>query len=304
MKKFVIALLCSILAMPVMSAGSINTLTLTRSIISPSCMDWRVVGICYWLYCGYGGCRIRTSIKVRHYIPEAVVSSYKLTGQNPWIEMRPLSQPNSFAEDGGNVMTPGKGRDNLPRFKNVDIIGHPGSLANTALSNVGYMCKSATTAFVPYFLSTLDFFSWRDGLPEMIYPQTYIPGMREIGTMFLNTWGSVYPRVGFIVQPDDFKAAAVTATRAANVVSQRGQPHVYLSILGKASDGYWPPGEVVENDVMTHKWQPLYPKMSMSCDIFPTETVQDEQGSYAWTLWRPYRCCKRRGQTFLGSTGH
>ncbi|EAX3291719.1 TIGR03756 family integrating conjugative element protein, partial [Salmonella enterica] len=27
-----------------------------------------------------------------------------------------------------------------------------------------------------------------------------------------------------------------------------------------------------------------------------------ENGNYAWALWQPYSCCKRRGQTFLYST--
>src|SRR3546814_8517822 len=49
---------------------------------------YRVVGICYWLSCGVGGCRIRTSIKVRHYVPDAVVSGYSNTGANPWVEVR------------------------------------------------------------------------------------------------------------------------------------------------------------------------------------------------------------------------
>ena len=29
--------------------------------------------------------------------------------------------------------------------------------------------------------------------------------------------------------------------------------------------------------------------------------VQAQQGDYAWALWRPYACCQRRGQVFLGS---
>ncbi|CAH2864347.1 hypothetical protein SEN012174_28300 [Salmonella enterica subsp. enterica serovar Newport] len=54
----------------------------------------------------------------------------------------------------------------------------------------------------------------------------------------------------------------------------------------------------------------LVPKKSASCAIFPdgssTDSYADklaEDGAYAWTLWRPYKCCPRRGQTFLGSSG-
>ncbi|MFW8205083.1 TraU family protein, partial [Klebsiella pneumoniae] len=54
----------------------------------------------------------------------------------------------------------------------------------------------------------------------------------------------------------------------------------------------------------------LVPQKSASCTIFPdgssTDSYTDklaEDGSYVWTLWRPYKCCPRRGQTFLGSSG-
>ncbi len=42
-------------------------------------------------------------------------------------------------------------------------------------------------------------------------------------------WGNVYPRQGFLVQPDDFKAAAVMAQRAGDVITRNGQPHVYCT---------------------------------------------------------------------------
>ncbi|HEB0595863.1 TPA: TIGR03756 family integrating conjugative element protein, partial [Pseudomonas aeruginosa] len=29
---------------------------------------------------------------------------------------------------------------------------------------------------------------------------------------------------------------------------------------------------------------------------------QAVDGEYAWALWRPYSCCQRKGQIFLGST--
>ncbi|WP_235804961.1 TraU family protein, partial [Pseudomonas meliae] len=68
------------------SSFALNTATIIASSLSPDCLEYRVVGICYWLYCSWGGCTVRTSIKVRHYVPDAVVSSYSSTGQNPWVE--------------------------------------------------------------------------------------------------------------------------------------------------------------------------------------------------------------------------
>jgi len=282
---------------------ALDTGSITSSVFSPNCLEYRIVGICFWLLCTPFGCKVKTSTKVRHFIPELVVSSYATTGNNPWTEMATLSSPISGAEGGGNLITPNTHHDNLPRFKNVDGIGHPGGWAATQLaSQSGYACASGVTAFMPYYLSTLDSLAWRHGIPESFYPESLMPGIREIGSQASgNMWGNVYPRQGFLVQPDDFKTAAVMAQRAGDVMTRNWQPHVYLPLTPAKRDGYWPPGPIVENDASTHKWQLLYPQVQSTCAIFPSDPVQSADGGYAWSLWRPYSCCKREGQTFLFS---
>lgn len=68
---------------------ALNTATIVGSVASPDCLEYRVVGICYWLYCTLGGCTVRTSVKVRHYVPDAVVSSYSNTGRTPGSKFGP-----------------------------------------------------------------------------------------------------------------------------------------------------------------------------------------------------------------------
>ena len=171
-------------------------------------------------------------------------------------------------------------------------------------NSTGYYCKSQTTPFVPYYLSGLDFLAWRFGVPEMVYPEALIPGMREIRANG-DTWGNIYPRAGTVTQVHDYKASAVTAHRVADVVTNTFQPHVYIPIAKKdnQSNGEWFPPPVKEGDEKTHKWQQLHPVTSQSCAIFPDNppSMLSENGSYAWALWRPYKCCKKRGQTFLYS---
>lgn len=286
-------------------AYAVNTGQIIAATANMDCMEWSVVGACFWLKCY--PCKVRTSMKVKHYIPEVVVSSYANTGANPWSEMASLSKAKSGAEGGGNMITPNKKNDNLPRFKNADVIGHPGGYV---LNNMGdYICDSATTGFMPYYLSTLDVQAWRWGVTEMLYPQSLIPGRREI-QKGMNGWGSVYPRQGFLVQGDDGKAGAVMAQRAADFVVRTGQPHIYMSINERAQEGngWWPPGSyedpLIEGDITTHKWQQLHPSVSNSCEVWPTSGLveQDEQGGYAYALWRPYRCCEPKG-AFLFSVG-
>jgi len=90
----------------------------------------------------------------------------------------------------------------------------------------------------------------------------------------------------------------------ADVITRQGQPHVYQPLVGQPSPGYWPPEPVRENTVtQNHKWQRLVPTLSNTCAVFPDVNGPIAQdGNYAWALWQPYSCCKRRGQTFLYST--
>ncbi|KPZ12434.1 hypothetical protein ALO41_200160 [Pseudomonas amygdali pv. ulmi] len=287
------------------ASHAINSAVITAAAVSPQCIEYKVVGICYWLFCTPFGCKVRTSAKVRHFIPEAVVSSYGNTGQNPWVEVSPLSAPNATAASGGNATTNHNNENATAIFKNVDVVGHPGTLLSKAASSTGYVCASGAMPYVPYFLSTLDSAAWRNGIPEVAYPQSLIPGVREVGSLLRGSnWGSVYPREGFLNQTDDYKAAAVMAQRAADVVTRVGQVHVYMPIRSLPQQGYWPPGPVMEGDITTHKWQELAPTVSPTCAVFPQENFDllSVDGSYAWALWRPYSCCERKGQVFLGST--
>ena len=198
------AAVTSVLLLSATGSYALNTATIVGSVASPDCLEYRVVGICYWLYCTWTGCTVRTSVKVRHYIPDAVVSSYSNTGENPWVEVRAMSTPNPSAQAGGDGTTNEDHENNLAKFKNADVIGHPGvEVFNQFVSSSGYFCEGAGTAFMPYLLSTLDTPAWRYNVPEMVYPEALIPGMREVGARStLNLWGNVYPRGGFLHQTD------------------------------------------------------------------------------------------------------
>ncbi|MFW7269239.1 TIGR03756 family integrating conjugative element protein [Gluconacetobacter sp. Hr-1-5] len=288
------------------SASTLSTATITMSALSPDCLDYRIVGICYWLHCSWYGCSVRTSVKIRHYVPDAVVSSYANTGANPWIDVRPLSLPNPMAQAGGDGTTSHSNENDIARFKNADVIGDPaGVLFSRFAGGFGFACSGSATPLMPYLLSTLDTVAWRYNIPESVYPEALIPGIREIGSRAaLDLWGNVYPRGGFLHETDDYMTGAVVAQRAGDIVTRRGQLHVYQPLLATAHDGYWPAGALKEGDASTGKWQELTPTLSSHCAVFPnSEThVQATDGAYAWALWRPYTCCKRMGEIFLGST--
>lgn len=107
------------------------------------------------------------------------------------------------------------------------------------------LCPSDVEPFQPYYLSGANILSWRYKLPEIVYPQTYIPfsNSTTIGTLFpggstnplaaisslgeVQNYGSVYPRNGYQLQSHPLKAAAVAAFRATHVVTRPRQPHIY-----------------------------------------------------------------------------
>lgn len=69
--------------------ASVNTAGLLSSAASPDCISWRISGICYWLLCTPFGCSVKTSVKVTHFIPQAVVSAYLSPGAIPGQKCRP-----------------------------------------------------------------------------------------------------------------------------------------------------------------------------------------------------------------------
>lgn len=291
-------------------ASAITTPQIIASALSPDCLQYRVVGLCYWLLCTPFGCTVKTSIKVKHHLPDLVVSSYSAPGNNPWKEIAFLNAPASGAVGGGDTNPRITNSKTKIRFKDTDAIGHPGGEAFFRfLSAYGYSCSNSVIPFQPYFLSTLDALVWRSGVPEMLYPEALTPGLREVG-QYGDLWGSIYPRSGALGQTHDYKAGAVMAQRTADIVTRPGQLHVYLPLVQSPQPGYWPPEPVTEGRSGNHTWQMLAPRMGSQCAMFPdrsiTDTYADQlaiDGNYAWTLWRPYSCCQRRGQTFLGSTG-
>lgn len=134
--------LAAILLVTATSSFALNTATIVASALSPDCLEYRVTGICYWLYCTWGGCTVRTPIKVRHYVPDAVVSSYSNISENPWIEVRAMSLPNPTAQAGGDGTTNEGHENNLAKFKNADAIGHlAAEVFAQFAAGFGYSCE-------------------------------------------------------------------------------------------------------------------------------------------------------------------
>lgn len=416
---------CALLAVAAAWMASIpaTATTVTPAIIAntvaaaPSCLKYQVEGVCFFLHCSLKGCRIRTSIKISHYVPDVVVSTYNAPTLHPWLD---VGMPVATALTAAGSTITGKLLDSsagsldaasgMTTFKSADAIGNPAgqfaallssggmlslptsipvptpaelakftsqglseigkswtsvpaNIAETVakdaktmlgapqglLSSIGTVMKSiqgvgqvlsvmetvqqvqgviegvqqiasiassisgGSTLFCPggasyfglHFQSELDAPFWRGIVPvELLYAQSWIPGLYEVGSGYLQTWGNVYPRTGEIYQTHPVKASAVLAERVASIIYKSAQPHIYTKVT-PATGGYryFNAGE-------KRKWQMLTPSASTKCvdfginDALSLTTWGDGQtdsaDGYAWNLWQQYTCCRRRG-TYLYS---
>lgn len=280
-------LLSLMLNISFVNAKTFNIATLASSATSKECLDYCIDGACFYLVCGVLGCAIKTTPHINHNLPDFVVSSYKRPGENPFQEIKMLDYKSGI--NGSNIATRDKHNDNLA-FKEVSIVGNPVAYA---LGQQRYFCPTNIYPMQPYYLSTWDNKMWRSGLSELLYPATYLPGVNEVGPV-LKSWGSVYPRIGFLHQSNDYKTASVIAQRGLSIIKDGGL-HIHQSPLA--------------TNAKTHgKWQMLSPQPENKCKRLGFENHQtilnkkDKDGQYAWTVWSNYGCCIPSAGVFVGST--
>lgn len=285
---------CLLLISPV-QAERLGTVELVRAAADRDCLAYRVRGVCLWLNCGPGGCRVRSSPRIGHYLPDAVVLVY--SEQSPWEVERLLHEPLMRAQKlGGGGWGVG---DHGMRFYRAAVIGSP-ALSAMERSHVLPLCPSAAHPNRAYFLSAADSMRWRFApFTGLVSPANL---RRRIGAGD-DVWGPLFPRHGFIVQAHAHKAAAVIAQRAADIVVNKGQKRVYRYLGSECGRGCSGPPALRENSAVGGYWQALHPKRA-GCGVFATASSApvlrgDGTEAYAWHLWRPYQCCKPMGQVLL-----
>lgn len=288
-----------------------------------SCGMWHVSGICFFLVCDGPECHIETSERYSHMRPDLVVSTYHDLDNHPWTQVGAMHARfamrqakaiyGSLIEDSAGTRSRKQRVVKNVRYRDGDAIGHPSTDQNFG-GDSEQMCPGVAESNKVYFSSFTDVLAWRNYLPaDMLYLPSWVPGLREIGVTTFNTWGNVFPRTGWVTQQHVVKAAAVLSQRIADVVTNNQQPHQY---------NYLPSGEIrqmqgktvflpqpaLEASLLGGQWQFSAPRqgaMATSCHVFG---MQDTLGSaaygdglttktesYAYTLWRPYACCKTKG---------
>lgn len=321
LKLLLAASLVSMAATPV-QAETINTAQVISRTTAAffSCADYEIVGVCFWLKCGWSGCKIRTSPLVEHYSPDLTVQTYRDAEDPPWTETKTIMSAMQADHDGSlisiilNTLGSGLGKlgggggsenkaashSNMT-FTLTDSFGNPLMYASKVIGAFGFTCTPRLTPMYPYYISNLDTVAWRFGIPEMIYPQSLSPVGWELGSLSYN-WGPYYPRIGHVTNHDLLKESGLIAFRSVHFISRTGQPHVYTTINQNGGSGFWPPGPLEENSGL---WQQISPVAETSCHYLPMSmnllpadgksAYRSDDGNHVWNFWRRYKCCQKRG---------
>jgi integrating conjugative element protein (TIGR03756 family) len=177
-------------------------------------------------------------------------------------------------------------------------------VTSTLLPGGTFLCPTSISPFQMAFQSDMDSPFWRGVLPlESVFPATWLPGMREVGSGLTQTWGSVWPRQGNIYQTHPVKASAVLATRVGDIISNRAQPHIYTP-LNLTPGGYrWFGAQGISERVAQTRWQRVFPNPASSCGGFGANDAlslssygdgNNAAGQGAiWNAWRRQECCQR-----------
>jgi integrating conjugative element protein (TIGR03756 family) len=284
----------------------------------PACGMWHPSGICFFLFCTPFGCSIKNSNRYSHMRPDLVVSTYHDLDNHPWpqvglpigkmaLKTASLLYKAMIGDSAGTRSRP-KRTDKNTRFRDGDAIGHPGG----SFIAPGDICPTGVTAFKPYYSSFTDGMIWRNFLPaDMLMPATWVPGLREVGTWPLNTWGGVFPRTGWLTNQHEVKVGAVLSQRIADIITRTGEARIYTDVPTggmKDRDGetVFDPPPAMENNPLGGTWQLSAPFRGVTActpfglnDSVSPASYGDAQtsttGSYAFSLWRPYACCRTKG---------
>ncbi len=193
--------------------------------------------------------------------------------------------------------------DNMQAITDADVFGGFGIGVTGEFKIEEYMCDTPVFPFMPYYMSTMDTFFWRNG-----WPITDIEFVADVLNPFSpeavktdgHEWGNVYPRHGFLQQYHDKKAAAVMAARAVDVAVEKNSYRIRIPPPAEPSTGDWEASW--QNKWTEGKWSELHPEPKKECHAsvaYGGDAVDSGgkvgAGHYACTFWRQYDCCMQKG---------
>jgi hypothetical protein len=161
--------------------GSTTSPEIAKTTLSalPSCVRWRIRGVCFWLRCTIFGCEVKTTVRVSHFTPDVTVSTWHDNATHPWSDygrklstaLQPASTGLMKAISGGILgadssgtrspspqsgVGPQRGFKNL-QLRGADAIGNPFNFVTYMLGGSG-AGGSPDSVAVPNVTELMKFF--------------------------------------------------------------------------------------------------------------------------------------------------
>lgn len=172
------ALLISASVLPAPAQAGTNTVSILTTTLQgfPSCVNYELMGACFFLKCS-PWCKIQTSVRIRHFVPDVVISTYNDHTLHPWVEIgKPLSQALSSvgtsligAPTDSSANNQREGTE-MATFKSADAIGNPAGMITQMLS--GGMSSFGGSFAFPSFEELMKFPS---SLPSIASQWAQVP---------------------------------------------------------------------------------------------------------------------------------
>lgn len=305
--------------------GGVSSLQLLESSVTAdfdTCIEFEVKGACEWISCSLVSCSFKTTTIVQHYTPDVVVSVYDVIGNSPYSETDFLTKPISSLMGRGTAGGE-HGFGNKPTHvvaRHVDIYG---SYASVGLTNIlsqlplGLSCEPGSFPLKPYFVSSFNPYLWYTGFIDSLMNMDQMLSNRELnervdGDQGISNssapfWGNIFPRSGMVVSQDHYRASALFAARAMDIlINGNSFGHYKVSLDGREGRYYMPSEKFEEWSSYEGRFQMVYPKYEDTCHILGDESIKTSgldgwgerrspNGDYAWQYWRRYKCCKKPG---------
>lgn len=146
-------------------AQTTNTVAILTATLQsfPSCLSYQVKGMCFFLRCTIKGCAILSSIRVSHYVPDAIVSTYNDPLMHPWLEVgKPIAATMAVVGSAMAGMPLDSAADTarddteITTFKGADAIGNPVGMVASVLSS-GTLPNVPSVFGIPGLTELMDF---------------------------------------------------------------------------------------------------------------------------------------------------
>lgn len=170
----------------------------------PSCIKYQVRGMCFFLHCTLFACSIKSSIRVSHYVPDAIVSTYNDPLTHPWTDIGKLV---AKATSGAGSLMMGMGVDSSAdttqrgphesaTFKSADAIGNPAGMIFQMLSSGGTVAMPSTLP-IPSVMELMQFPTTLPAIQQqwMSVPKDVINNGAASGAALANAPGALMDKV-------------------------------------------------------------------------------------------------------------